>query len=217
VGMAVAHHAVEFHVSSPTTPCDASQRRTVNAATAAIGRIPNGTAAIRAARRGEPEGWDWLFNRYNRLVLRYVMSRLGDADLAEDVSQDVFVAAVGAVRKLRDDSETGIEGWLLGIARHKVADRQRGLMRDRARSGVIVEDGNEAAEIAVDRISAGELRAAIEQLPATQREVIIRRFVLDQPLEQVAATTNRRLGAVKSMQHRALRSLERVFARSSDD
>jgi DNA-directed RNA polymerase specialized sigma24 family protein len=42
--------------------------------------------AVRSARCGEPEGWDWLFDRYHRLVLRYTMGRLGHADLAEDVT-----------------------------------------------------------------------------------------------------------------------------------
>jgi RNA polymerase sigma-70 factor (ECF subfamily) len=166
--------------------------------------------AVRSARRGEPEGWDWLFDRYHRLVLRYTMARLGDADLAEDVTQEVFVAAVTAIHKLRDDSSHAIEGWLLGIARHKVADRRRRLKRDQRQPVVTAFEAPDAAELAVNRLSADEVRGALEQLSEAQREVILRRFILDESLEEVASSMRKPVGAVKSLQHRGLASLVRL-------
>ena len=49
-------------------------------------------------------------------------------------------------------------------------------------------------------------------LTEDQRDVLIRRFVLDQSLEDVASTTKRTIGAVKSIQHRALESLRRALS-----
>jgi DNA-directed RNA polymerase specialized sigma24 family protein len=49
------------------------------------------------------------------------------------------------------------------------------------------------------------------RLTDEQQDILVRRFVLDQSLENVAATTRRSLGAVKSMQHRALESLRRAL------
>jgi RNA polymerase sigma-70 factor (ECF subfamily) len=165
--------------------------------------------AVEAASRGDASGWNWLFDRYHRVVLRYAMGRLGDLAAAEDVTQEVFVAAVHAIGRLRDRSEPGIEGWLLGIARNKAVDRVRRLGRERVAAGH-AELTADAAELVVSRITAAELRTAIEQLSTDQREVVLRRFVLDQSLEQVAAATGRPVGAVKSMQHRALASLARI-------
>lgn len=182
------------------------------AAAASLPLEMTAAAAIRSARRGEAVGWDWLFDRHHRLVLRYAMARLGDRDAAEDVAQEVFVAAVGAIGRLRDESERGIQGWLLGIARFKVADRMRQLSRDRAHPAVTAQAADDAAELAVTRLSVAELRRAIDRLSEEQREVVIRRFVLDQSLEEVAAATRRPVGAVKSMQHRALASLARICA-----
>jgi RNA polymerase sigma-70 factor (ECF subfamily) len=51
------------------------------------------------------------------------------------------------------------------------------------------------------------VRAALEQLSDAQREVILRRFVMGQSLDEVAAATGRPVGAVKSMQHRAIAQL----------
>jgi RNA polymerase sigma-70 factor (ECF subfamily) len=192
--------------------------------------------AARAAQRGDHAGWDWLFDRFYGLVLRYCAARLGDADQAKDAAQEVFVAAVPAIGRLRDRSESGVEAWLLGIARHKCVDRIRALQRDRgisttdrgARPPDDLPSGQarrprppragwrprsadltteDAAEIAVGRVAAADLRAAVECLGEEQREVIIRRFLMDQSLEQVAAATRRPVGAVKSMQHRALAQL----------
>lgn len=159
--------------------------------------------AVACAVRGEHAGWDWLFTRYYRLVLRYCTARIGDREHAQDAVQEVFVAAVGTLDRLRDRSESGVEGWLLGIARHKCVDRIRTLVRDRGgdTGGAPQPD---AAEIAVDRLTAAGVRAALEKLSEEQREVIIRRFLMDQSLETVASATRRPVGAVKSMQHRAL-------------
>jgi RNA polymerase sigma-70 factor, ECF subfamily len=180
-------------------------------AVGAAAPAPPGAAelAVEAASRGDASGWNWLFDRYHRVVLRYAMGRLGDLAAAEDVTQEVFVAAVHAIGRLRDRSEPGIEGWLLGIARNKAIDRVRRLGRERLAGGH-AEVTADAAELVVSRITAAELRIAIEELSTDQREVVLRRFVLDQSLEQVAAATGRPIGAVKSMQHRALASLARI-------
>jgi len=164
--------------------------------------------AVAAARRGEAMGWDALFDRYHRTLLRYTMARLGDVHGAEDVTQEVFVAAVGSLRRLRNTSEGGTESWLLGIARYKVADRIRRLRRERALP-VIDEPVGDATEVVLRRLEVSEVRAALELLSDDQRDLILRRFVLDQSLEQVSEATGRRVGAVKSMQRRALASLAR--------
>jgi Sigma-70, region 4 len=65
------------------------------------------------------------------------------------------------------------------------------------------------AATATQRAEAAEVRRAMDDLTEDQRDILIRRFVLDQSLEDVAAGTGRRVGAIKSMQHRALATLAR--------
>ena len=171
-----------------------------------FGAPASAAEAISAARRGDHAAWDWIFDRFYRTVLRYCIGRIGASAHAEDAAQEVFVAAVSAVGRLRDTTEAGIEGWLLGIARYKCIDRLRAVERERSAASpdLTVED---AAEVAMGRLAAGDVRAALDELADTQREVIIRRFVMQQSLEEVAAATGRPVGAVKSMQHRALARL----------
>ena len=153
-----------------------------------------------------------LFERFHGDVHAYALARLGDWAGAEDVTQEVFVAAVGALRRLRDRREPAVQAWFLRICRHKVADHIRRLSRQRRAHGEGRLDAADPEQIVLSRLRGAELRRALDRLTGEQRDILIRRFVLDQSLEDVAAGTSRSVGAVKSLQHRALAALERRLA-----
>jgi RNA polymerase sigma-70 factor (ECF subfamily) len=167
---------------------------------------------VESARRGEAAGWDGLFDRFHPTVHRYALARTGDRTAAEEVAQEVFVAAVAALPRLRDRSEPAVEGWFIAIARNKLADRARRRSREQ-RVAVGPLTSPDAAELATSNLAAAELRRALDHLTDDQRDLLIRRFVLDHSLEQVAAATGRGVGAVKAMQHRALAVLEKRLTR----
>lgn len=169
------------------------------------------TQAVEAARRGEAHGWNALFERFYPDVHSYALARLGDVTAAEDVTQDVFVAAVTSIKTLRDASEPAVQAWFLHICRFKVIDHIRKGSRHR---GVALDTqivGRDPSEIAELNLEADRVRAAMVELTEDQRDILIRRFVLDQSLEDVASTTRRSVGAVKSMQHRALELVRRAL------
>lgn len=166
---------------------------------------------VQAARRGEAEAWDTLFTRFHPDVHAYALARLGDWAGAEDVTQEVFVAAVSAIRRLRDDREPAVQAWFLHICHNKVIDHVRRSQRRRPAALPAEAPPTDPQQLVESRFLADELRAAMRGLTEDQRDVLIRRFVLDQSLEAVAGATRRSLGAVKSMQHRALAALERVL------
>lgn len=174
------------------------------------------SAGVAAARRGDEAAWHRLFDDFHSLVWRYSFAHLGDHSSADDLAQEVFVAAVQAIGRLRDDSRAGVEGWLLGIARNKIVDRFRQSARERrlqlTRPGLAADP----AEIAMQRLTVERLRACLDTLPEPQRDVVIRRFVLDQSLDDVARATGRGVGAVKALQHRALAALNRRWRQSGD-
>jgi RNA polymerase sigma-70 factor (ECF subfamily) len=167
---------------------------------------------VELALRGEASGWDGLFDRLYPAVHRYALARTQDRTAAEEVAQEVFVAAVGTLGRLRERSAPGIEGWFLAIARNKLADRARRRGREQ-RVQLQPTPAADAAELATGNLAATELRRALDELTDDQRDVLIRRFVLDHSLEHVAAATGRSVGAVKAMQHRALAMLQRRLGR----
>jgi RNA polymerase sigma-70 factor (ECF subfamily) len=163
--------------------------------------------AVEAAAAGRESGWDALFDRFYPVVLRFAMARLGDQDAAEDVAQEVFMAAVGSIRTLRERREPAVEAWFLRITRYKAIDRIR---RRPAPAGEVPDDlasEDDPAATATGLVEADEVRRAMDELTEDQRDLLIRRFVLDQSLEQAAAGMGKRIGSIKSMQHRALATL----------
>jgi RNA polymerase sigma-70 factor (ECF subfamily) len=168
--------------------------------------------AVRSARRGEASGWDTLFERFHPDVHAYALARLGDWSGAEDVTQEVFVAAVTSIRRLRDEREPAVQAWFLHICRHKVIDHLRRNLRQRRLPVDEPDPASDPQHVVEARLRADELRAALSKLTEDQRDILVRRFVLDHSIDEVASATGRSAGAVKSLQHRALATLGRLFA-----
>ena len=168
--------------------------------------------AVEAARRGEAQGWTAIFERFYPDVHAYALARLGDLTSAEDVAQEVFVAAVTSIQGLRDVREPAVQAWFLHICRHKVIDHIRRSNRHPGAAARFERAPDpDPSAIAETNLESERVRAAMTQLTDEQQDILVRRFVLDQSLENVAVTTRRSLGAVKSMQHRALESLRRAL------
>src|SRR5262245_39200039 len=79
------------------------------------------------AKTGDAAAITLLYRRYVVRIYAYALQRLGDAESAEDVTQTVFLRAVGSLTKCRD--EEAFAGWLFAIARNAILDVQRGRRR----------------------------------------------------------------------------------------
>ncbi len=173
----------------------------------------NVSDAVIAAKKGDPQGWNWLFSHFYPVVLRYTLAHFSRQGDAEDIVQEVFVSATGSLGKLRSCSEPVVEAWFLRIARYRIVDEFR--KESRARRAVPEpEETVDPASLAEDAFLAAEVRRAIRRLNEAQRDVLVRRFVLDHSLERVAEASGKPVGAVKALQHRALAALERELARN---
>lgn len=152
---------------------------------------------IRALRERDPAAWTAVFEEHRDFVFRSALSQVGDRELAEDITGQVFLEAIQGIHRFRDRG-TPFSAWLLTIARHRSLDALRKRRRDE-RTPLLLESHEAAADSSV--------LEALSLLTPEQREVIHLRFVEDLPIEQVARMTGRNAGAVKSLQHRALRRL----------
>jgi RNA polymerase sigma-70 factor, ECF subfamily len=168
---------------------------------------------VSMAVRGEPAGWNALFDRFYDDVYRYALSRLGRREVAEDITQDVFVTAVRAIRSLRDSREPAVQAWFLRICRNKVIDYQRQTGKLATLTQRLERDTPAAAGGEAGDERAAHVFDALQKLTEAQRDVLIRRFILDQSLETVAEAMRRNVGSVKSLQHRALEALHREMER----
>jgi RNA polymerase sigma factor (sigma-70 family) len=162
----------------------------------------------RAFAAGEDAALEGAYRRHGRTVYTFALRAAG-RDLAEELTQDVFVAAWSSAARF-DRSRGSLAGWLLGIARHKVVDALRQRERASARLQRAAALGGPAPASDVDRL-ADRLMVAqgLDQLRPEVREVVKLAFHSDLTHEQIAELTGRPLGTVKAQIRRSLATLRR--------
>jgi RNA polymerase sigma-70 factor (ECF subfamily) len=129
-------------------------------------------------------------------VYAYLLRRLGGhADLADDLTQETFVAALREIRAGR--SETLSVPWLIGVARHKLADHYHSCAREdrRLRRAWSRRPGGPPP----DREILGPVSRCLDGLPAAQRAALILHYGDDLPLKDVAALLHRSLAATNAL------------------
>lgn len=148
-----------------------------------------------------------LYRRLAPRVLGYLRAH-GALD-PEDVLGEVFHQVARDVRRVRGDDEA-VRRWVFTVARNRLIDdhRRRAARPQRADAPIPDLPAPTLAPTDLDP----ELQAALRALTPEQREVVVLRFVADLSLQDVARITRRRVGAVKSLQARALDNLARTVS-----
>ena len=160
-----------------------------------------------------------IYHRALPHVYGYLLSRCGDVSLAEDLSAETFMAAVAAVREPRRPEAPSITtGWLVGVARHKLADHWRRSIREE-RSHAAAAAGARAAGRAGDALDdpwdewldAEAAYAALRCLPAPQRAALTLRYLDGLPVAEVAAHLGRSVHATETLLARSRAALRAVY------
>ena len=138
---------------------------------------------------------------------------MGDTDLCEDLTSDVFIRMLEAFKRGRGWTSTP-GAWIFGIARNVVADYYR--RRQRRPEVVLDERAFPAVESSLfQQVIVSEEREvlvqAISQLTDEQREVILLRFMEGLSIKDVAEVMDKPPGAVKTLQYRSIRALAKVM------
>ncbi len=174
--------------------------------------MADGSWLLRRVARGDREAFETLYASYGGRVMAMVRRQVAVRQLAEELVQDVFVAAWLGARGYREEMGNP-ERWLLGITRHKLQDhwrRMRGLMR--------AVDGHEAQAGAETQMPDPDLRLAVEEafsgLPTEQRRVLDLIYQGGLTFAETARALRVPPGTVKSRVHAALLALRTFFRRS---
>lgn len=155
-----------------------------------------------------------LYDRYELKIYSYVYRRTNDQSLAEDLTAQVFLRMLEAIRNDRA-WHSSFSGWLYRIAHNLVIDHYR--RRDR-QPQVALDDApilpdltENPVETAELRLDAEMLRAAIRRLTEDQAQVISLRFLEGYSFNEIAGMMEKTEGAVKALQHRAFATLRQYL------
>jgi RNA polymerase sigma-70 factor (ECF subfamily) len=154
-----------------------------------------------------------IYDDYHPTIYRYVYRQVGEVETARDLTAEVFLRFLRAVQG-GSGPDRHVRAWLYRTAHNIVVDYYR--RQQHRRHLPLKEDlvnGNDSpAGIVERRLSATQVRTALQNLTPDQRQVIVLKFLEGLSNQEVAAVLGKPIGAVKSLQHRALAALQRQLA-----
>jgi RNA polymerase sigma-70 factor, ECF subfamily len=162
----------------------------------------------------EPAAFDGLYLLFADRVFRYLLARIGDPDLAEDITAQVFlrlIEKIGIYRIGPRDNVAIFSAWLYRLAHNKMVDVLRSHKRTQESplehaAHVVSGQTMEAVE---EHLDFQRVLQSLKVLNDQQREVIVLRFVEELSIAETAQIMQKSEGAVKALQHRALETLRR--------
>jgi RNA polymerase sigma-70 factor (ECF subfamily) len=167
---------------------------------------------LERAKRWDMQALAEIYDRYSPALYAYAMRLLGDAGLAEDCVAESFSRLLNAL-KAGGGPQDHLQAYMYRIAHNWITDQYRRqppppLSLD---DEDCVPAENSPETIASAHLQQEQVRAALQRLTPDQRQVVMLKFVEGWGNPEIAAAICKPVGAVKSLQHRALEALKRML------
>jgi RNA polymerase sigma-70 factor (ECF subfamily) len=167
-------------------------------------------ALLSKAREYDSVALGELYDRYSGRIYSYIYYHVGDQDLAQDLTSNVFIKMLDAI--LADKSwQLSFTGWLYRIAHNAVVDHFRRHQQERhlpLEEELVSTLDNPVATVE-SMLTSESVRAAMHHLTDEQQQVIALKFAEGMSNLEVAGMMGKTEGAIKSLQYRALTALRR--------
>ena len=172
---------------------------------------------VERAQEGERDALEELYLLHFDRIYSYLHMSVGNRHDAEDLTTQTFLKMLEAIGRFRWRSAP-FSAWLFRIAHNLAMDHFRATKRTQPEEEVPEPPGSEEAsaeEQAMHSIGRQSMLELIENLSPEQQQVLTLKFVFNFPNAEVATILGKTEGAIKSLQHRALVSLQKQLTRSA--
>ncbi len=166
---------------------------------------------VEAAQR-DPRRFGEIYERNFERVYAFILKRIGDRDAAQDLTSDVFHAALENIGKF-EWRGAPFAAWLFRIAANAIVDRGRRAARFESAKLLGVFDETPCKDDIAEADDRARLFKLVDELPAEQCRVITMRFAQEKSIAEIARKIGRSEGAVKQLQFRALQALRKMVAK----
>lgn len=171
---------------------------------------------LHRARQFDPQALAEIYDYYSPRLYRYAMRLLGDAGLAEDCVAESFSRFLQAIKK-GGGPRQHIQAYLYRVVHNWVVDTYRRTPPESLDEQRDLPAPDDLPRQVEQNLEQERVRAALRMLTAEQRQVIVLKYLEDLSNREVAEVIGKTEGAVKSLQHRALASLERILVKAEDN
>ena len=166
---------------------------------------------LQRARHFEPQALAHIYDRFSPGLYRYAMRLLGDENLAEDCVAETFTRFLETL-KAKGGPKMYLQAYLYRTSRNWIADHYR---RKSSSEEVLrdeIKDERIGSEEKAEQVMEQErVRKALLKLTPDQQQVVVLKYLEGWKNEEIALALQKPIGAVKSLNHRALGRLKRVF------
>jgi RNA polymerase sigma-70 factor (ECF subfamily) len=188
----------------------------VEPADAPVGEQAEVMALVSAAQAGDGEAFGQLYDRYVDVVHRYVVYRVNNHSLAEDLTSETFLRAL---RRISSYTWQGRDfgAWLVTIARNLIADHFKSsrYKLELATSDLVEAGAERSSDGPEDEVLTGITNAtlidAVKKLGTEQQECIVLRFLQGMSVAETATILGKNENAIKALQYRAVKALGRML------
>jgi RNA polymerase sigma-70 factor (ECF subfamily) len=179
------------------------------------GEAPQGSpeaALLQRIRQWDTVALGQVYDDYYDRIYRYICCYLGRADAAEDLAANVFTRLLIAVRN-GNSPRSNLSAWLYRVAHNLVVDTFRRKPVEDLEAAEWLDSGEPDLTHTVEQnLQLERVRTALQQLTATQQQVIVCKFLEGMDSREVAQILGKSEGAVDALQHRALLALRRALS-----
>lgn len=165
------------------------------------------------AIKGNSSAFGPLYDQYQPMIYRFVFVKVGRREDAEDITHQVFLSAWQNIGGYKHRGHP-FSSWLYQIARNQIVDHYRAkkseISIEQMDPEYFVAPATAQFDLTV-KLEMEKVRAAIGELKPEYQDVVILRFIEDLPLKEAAEALHKTEGAVKLMQHRAIKELQQIL------
>jgi RNA polymerase sigma-70 factor (ECF subfamily) len=183
-----------------------------SASTAVVVPFDADRTAVEAAKR-DPGAFEQLYRKYVAQIYSLALYETRDPHAAEDVTEVVFLKALAALPRFREQGEgdeSTFKSWLYAIARNVISNQRRHQRRhpeDPLELALDLRASDDPAAAVETRLEAQRALAAVMELPTERRQAVVLRFVNELNAREIGEIMGKSEGAVRVLIHRALVSV----------
>ncbi len=175
---------------------------------------------VRSYMQGDEQALGILIERYRHKLFGYIMNKVKDQTLAEDLFQDIFIKVIHTLKSGQYNEEGRFGSWLMRIAHNMIIDHFRRLKRhklhydteDFSLFDVLPGDGT-AEEDLIRRQTIDKIRHLIDELPPEQQKVLRMRIYDNIPFKDIAELEDININTALGRMRYALINLRKLMER----
>lgn len=174
-------------------------------------------ALIRKAQKGDVAALEKLIEQHYDNIFSYLYRKTGNTDIAEDLTQEVFLRLVNTLSRYRPTGK--ISNYIFTIAVNTANDyfRKNRLFVQEDVNSLIIDAGVDIEDFFIRQEQFSRLKEAIRELPDKQKDAILLRYFHDMKIKDISKITGANTSTVKSRISQGLKKLKILLSEVEPD